>query len=142
MTGIAQDVAGLVIEELKRGDGPRRVELRLGNAERYTDPQLVILAPRVENGLVKVDVFAQYGHDSEERTALGLSIDGALELAIADAQARGYTAVLAGLYNNDEELFKRPVTQTYVPFERQGGPEATPERCLETLRRLVKAVSA
>lgn len=141
MPGLAEDVAGLVLEELKRDDGIRRVELRLGNAERYTTPQLVVLAPRVENGLVKLDVFAQYGHDSEERTALGLSIDGALQLAIADAQARGYTAVLAGLYNNDGELFKRPVTHTYVPFERQDGSEATPETCLATLRRLVRAVS-
>ena len=88
--------------------------------------------------MIKDEEWTQRAH---ARTALGLSVDGALQLAIADAQARGYTAVLAGLYNNDKELFKRPLTQTYVPFERQDRSEATPETCLATLRRLVRAVS-
>ena len=45
MAGLAEDVAGLVIEELKRDDGPRSVELRLGKAEQYAADPLLVIAP-------------------------------------------------------------------------------------------------
>ena len=131
MSGLAEDVAGLVIEELKRGDGPRSVELRLGKAERFAADPLVVIAPRVEKGRTKLDVYTQWGHECDERKAAGLSVDGALHLAIADAQARGYQGVSAGVYKDCEWP---PVAEVWVPLGEEAEVEAT-------LRRLVRAVS-
>lgn len=131
MTGLAQDVADLVIEELKCDDGPRLVELRLGKAERFAADLLIVIAPCVDKGLVKLDVYTQLGHDSEERKAAGLSVDGGLHLAIADAQARGHHGVLAGVYKDREWP---PVAEIWVPLDKEEETEAT-------LRRLVRAVS-
>ena len=89
MAGLAEDVAGLVLEELKRDDGPRSVELRLGKAEQYAADPLLVIAPSVDKGRTKLDVYTQWGHECEGRKASGLSVDGALHLALADAQASG-----------------------------------------------------
>ena len=131
MVGLAHDVAGLVLEELKRGDGPRMVELRLGKAEQYAADPLVVIAPSVDKGRTRLDVFTQWGHDCEGRKAAGLSVEGAFQLAIADAQARGYQGVSAGVYKDCEWP---PVAEVWVPLGEEAEAEAT-------LRRLVRAVS-
>ena len=69
MAGLAHDVAGLVHEELKRDDGPRSVELRLGRAEQYASDPLVVIAPSVDKGRTKLDVYTQWGHECEGRKA-------------------------------------------------------------------------
>lgn len=131
MSGIAQDVASLVLEELKRGDGPRSVELRLGKFERGADYPVVVIEPRVEKGRIKLDVFTQYGNRCEWRTASGLSVEGAFQLAIADAQARGFHGVSACIHKDRGE---DPVANVHVPLDNR-------EKIEETLRRLVRAVS-
>ena len=70
-------------------------------------------------------------HECEGRKATGLSVDGALHLALADAQARGHHGVLAGIYKDREWP---PVAEVWVPLEKEEEAEAT-------LRRLVRAVS-
>ena len=130
MAGLAHDVAGLVLEELKRGDGPRSVELRLGKAEQYAADPLLVIAPSVDKGRTKLDVYTQWGHECEGRKASGLSVDGALHLALADAQARGHHGVLAGIYKDREWP---PVAEVWVPLDKEEETEAT-------LRRLVKVV--
>ena len=131
MAGLAHDVAGLVLEELKRGDGPRSVELRLGKAEQYAADPLVVIAPHVEKGRTKLDVYTQWGHECERRKESGLSVDGAVHLALADAQAKGHHGVLAGVYKDRQWP---PVAEVWVPLEKEEEAEAT-------LRRLVRAVS-
>lgn len=131
MSGIAQDVASLVLEELKRGDGPRSVELWLGRAERWADTTLVVIEPRVEKGRIKLDVFTQNGHRRDERRQTGLTVDGAFQLAIASARTEGGSSLCAGIYKDGGWP---PVMQVYVPLDKDGETE-------ETLRRLVRAVS-
>ena len=131
MAGLAEDVAGLVLEELKRDDGPRSVELRLGKAEQYAADPLLVIAPSVDKGRTKLDVYTQWGHECEGRKAAGLSVDGAVHLALADAQARGHHGVLAGIYKDREWP---PVAEVWVPLDKEEEAEAT-------LRRLVRAVS-
>ena len=82
MAGLAEDVAGLVLEELKRNDGPRMVELRLGKAEQYASDPLVVIAPSVEKGRTKLDVYTQWGSKTDLSFVVALKPRRALAQAL------------------------------------------------------------
>ena len=64
------------------GDGPRSVELRLGEAERYSTDPLVVIAPRVETGSTKLDVYTQWGSKTDLSFVVALKPRRALAQAL------------------------------------------------------------
>ena len=150
--GVASDEARLVIDELRREDGPMPLCVHLGATNNYDEGPVAIVKPTFVNGHITHHVGYQEGHNRREATYfVRMALDAILRIAVVQAKSTGRCGVEVGLYRNDTRSGKEGpkwekenrLTGTFVYFTScgtmPGSCGATVDSCLDTLSLFVSA---